>query len=87
MPGAVPDSSVLEHEGTLNRCKTEDSLKYRAKNCAHSHETESHLMSLSLAVREGIKLDILMSSIGGNIEDMRISKNAFKTQFSSSGSI
>lgn len=34
-----------------------------------------------------MKLGILMSSIAENIEDVGISKNTFKTPFSSSGSI
>lgn len=38
-----------------------------------------HLKSFGLAVREGMKLGILTSSILKKIEDMGISKNTFKT--------
>lgn len=46
------------------------------------HVIKSHLKNFSLAVTEGMKLGILMGCIGENTKTVGITKDTFKTHFS-----
>lgn len=69
------------HEVSREAWNTKGRIAY-----AFPRDIESHLKSFSLAVTEEMKLGILMGCTGENIENMGISKDTFKTHFSSNGS-